>query len=160
MHTDKTRSLLHPRRVSRPLDKDDRACGPYHARAGERVPAEADAIPVLDIAPLIFEGLEVSHGEERRGAAVSGWVGERRGVVGVSAYGRNRSRTMYEMTGHGGGHLEPAQALSRLRPWSHRRARRPGAGRRASVHKLVLRDRPGRAFFLLSHRQLYQTNTT
>lgn len=33
----------------------------YHARAGERVPTETDAIPVLDIAPLILERLKVGH---------------------------------------------------------------------------------------------------
>lgn len=34
----------------------------YHARARKRVPTEAEAISVLDLAPLVLEGLEVSHG--------------------------------------------------------------------------------------------------
>jgi hypothetical protein len=38
----------------------------YHARAGERVPTETDAIPVLDIAPLILERLKVGHGGRLR----------------------------------------------------------------------------------------------
>ena len=29
----------------------------YHARAGKGIPAESDAIPILDVAPLIFERL-------------------------------------------------------------------------------------------------------
>ena len=37
------------------------AGGPYHARAGQRVPTEADAICVLNLAPLILESLEVCH---------------------------------------------------------------------------------------------------
>jgi hypothetical protein len=37
------------------------AGGPYHARAGERVPAEADAIAVLDVAPLVLERFKVGH---------------------------------------------------------------------------------------------------
>lgn len=37
--------------------------GPYHARAGKRVPAESDAIAILDIAPLVLESLVV-HGCE------------------------------------------------------------------------------------------------
>jgi hypothetical protein len=34
---------------------------PYHARARKRVPAETDTIPILDIAPLLLEGLVVCH---------------------------------------------------------------------------------------------------
>lgn len=34
---------------------------PYHARAGQRVPGEADAICVLDLAPLILQCREVCH---------------------------------------------------------------------------------------------------
>lgn len=34
----------------------------YHARARKRVPTEAEAISVLDLAPLVLERLEVSHG--------------------------------------------------------------------------------------------------
>lgn len=33
----------------------------YHARAGKRVPAEAEAISVLDLAPLVLERLKVGH---------------------------------------------------------------------------------------------------
>lgn len=33
----------------------------YHARAGKRVPAETDAIPVFNVAPLVLERLEVGH---------------------------------------------------------------------------------------------------
>lgn len=39
----------------------------YHARAGERVPAEPDAIPILNFAPLILQRLVVGHGVERGG---------------------------------------------------------------------------------------------
>jgi hypothetical protein len=36
-------------------------CLPYHARAGERVPAKTDAISVLDVTPLVLERLKVGH---------------------------------------------------------------------------------------------------
>ena len=37
-------------------------CGrPYHARAGQGVPTEADAICVLDLAPLVLQCFEVRH---------------------------------------------------------------------------------------------------
>jgi hypothetical protein len=36
-------------------------CLAYHARAGEGVPAETDAISVLNVAPLVLERLEVGH---------------------------------------------------------------------------------------------------
>lgn len=42
----------------------------YHARAGKRVPTEAEAISVLDLAPLVLERLEVSHDGQLRGRAV------------------------------------------------------------------------------------------
>ena len=37
-------------------------CKPYHARAGKRVPAEPDAIFVLNVAPLVLQRLVVGHG--------------------------------------------------------------------------------------------------
>ena len=37
------------------------AGGPYHARAGQRVPTEANAICVLDLAPLVLKSLEICH---------------------------------------------------------------------------------------------------
>jgi hypothetical protein len=33
----------------------------HHARAGECVPAETDAITILDLAPLVLESFEVGH---------------------------------------------------------------------------------------------------
>lgn len=36
-------------------------CGLYHARAGEGIPAQADAIAVLNVAPLVLESLKVCH---------------------------------------------------------------------------------------------------
>ena len=45
-------SALHPSR---------RRCLSYHARAGTRVPAETDAIPVVNVAPLVLERLKVGH---------------------------------------------------------------------------------------------------
>jgi hypothetical protein len=56
----------------------------YHARAGERVPAEADAIPVLDIAPLVLQCLKVGHlvlVSGVRSRAEGGWWDSRRPQV-------------------------------------------------------------------------------
>jgi hypothetical protein len=67
----------------------------YHARAGKRVPTEADAISVLDIAPLILQCLKVGHVVLRSPSCVEWEVG---GIVDAHSSnwrggeGRRKSR--------------------------------------------------------------------
>jgi hypothetical protein len=58
-------SVLHPSR---------RRCLSYHARAGKRVPAETDAIPVFNVAPLVLERLKVGHAGRLQLSALIGEV--------------------------------------------------------------------------------------
>lgn len=56
---------------------------PYHARAGQRVPTEADAICVLNLTPLVLESLEVGHvGRCLRGGGGGVWAMSRGGERG------------------------------------------------------------------------------
>ena len=61
---------------------------PYHARAGESVPAEPDAIPILNVAPLVLQRLVVGHGVE-----CGGYLG---GAVGC---GGTERRPQFEFAG-------------------------------------------------------------
>ena len=56
---------------------------PYHARAGQRVPTEANAICVLNLAPLVLERLEVCHSRScLRGGGGGVWAMSRGGERG------------------------------------------------------------------------------
>ena len=69
----------------------------YHARAGEGVPAEADAILVLNVAPLVLQGLVVGHGVWYGvclGSACGLWWDQAAPTIrirGAGAEGRRRS---------------------------------------------------------------------
>jgi hypothetical protein len=61
----------------------DTACWPYHARAGKRVPAEADTIAVLDITPLVLQCLKVGHFVLLLVLWLRSWSSEGGGIVGA-----------------------------------------------------------------------------
>lgn len=84
---------------------------PYHARAGQRVPTEANAICVLNLAPLVLESLEVCH---------SGWTclcygvgGGRRWCLGNVSWRGTRAPTI-RRRGAGGAQAANATALIRV----------------------------------------------
>lgn len=79
--------------------------GPYHARAGQRVPTQANAICVLDLTPLVFECLKVCHVARcLRGDGGGVWVLSRGGERGRPQFNSEGSRVRnWSMGGLDGG---------------------------------------------------------
>lgn len=82
--------MMRAAEATRTAKSSSRATTTHHARAGEHVPTQTDAIAVLDLAPLLLQSFVV-HLDEGRWEVFSGSL--------ARVFGRE-VRLVYRLTGH------------------------------------------------------------